>query len=331
MIQRNDAASRGEAHRGRDAEVPADIPVRGWKDIAVRVKDEIGDDHTVLTAAGVAFFAFLAVIPALAALVSIAGLVTSPAEAAERIESLLGGLPQEAKDLLAGQLESMAGQELGSLSTGLIVAVALSLWSASGGMGHLIEGINIAYDERDERNFFHRKALSLVLTIGAILFLVAAVIGLAALPTLVDRAGLPSGARIAVEMMFWPILTIGFATGAAVLYRFGPDRSSPEWRWVSWGSVIAVLIWILATIGFRLYTATFGSYSETYGSLAAVVVLLLFLFITSFVILLGAQINSEMEHQTTVDTTEGPDQPMGRRDAVMADTVGATTVDADAP
>ena len=323
------SSSDGRSDRGRDAEAPSEIPARGWKDVALRVKDEVADDHMVLAAAGVAFFGFLAVIPALAALVSIAGLVTSPADAADRVESLFGGLPAEAKELLSNQLESMAGQSSGSLSLGLIVAIALSLWSASAGMGHLIEGINLAYDEHDDRNVVVRKARALLLTLGAIVFLVAAVVGLAALPALLDATALPSWLQAVLQVVFWPALMIGFGVGLAILYRFGPDRDEPEWRWVSWGVVIAVVLWIIASAGFRIYTATFGSYSESYGSLAAVVVLLMFLFITSFVVLLGAEINSELEHQTAHDTTVGPDEPIGERDAVVADTVGAPADSSD--
>ena len=308
--------------RGRDAESPTEIPARGWKDVALRVKDEVGDDHMVLAAAGVAFFAFLAVIPALAATVSIAGLATSPSSASQRIEDLLGGLPAEAKELLSTQLESMAGRSGGSLSVGLVVAVALSLWSASGGMGHLVEGINVAYDEHDDRNLFVRKGLALALTVGAIVFLVAAMVAITALPAILDATRLPSWLSTVLEYVSWPALMIGFAIGVAVLYRYAPDRDEPKWQWVSWGAVVAVVLWIVASVGFRIYVATFGSYGESYGSLAAVVVLLLFLFITSFVILLGAQINSEMEHQTARDTTEGADEQLGRRDAVVADTVG---------
>ena len=131
-------------------------------------------------------------------------------------------------------------------------------------------------------------------------------------------------ARAAASPLVW-LLAIGFMVGLALLYRYAPDRDEPEWAWVSWGAVIAVVVWVVASLLFRLYTANFGSYNETYGSLAAVVMLLLWLLITSFVVLLGAQINAEMEHQTTVDTTEGPDRPMGDRDATMADTVGAAS------
>ena len=277
----------------------------------------------VLVAAGVAFFGFLALIPALAALVSILGLITSPDRAASRAEDLFGGLPQESQDLLSTQLESLSQQSSSSLTTALIVSIALALWSASGGIGSLIEGINIAYDEHDNRNFFVRKGLSLAFTLGAIIFVVAAAVGIAALPAIVDSLNAPGWLSWVIEIAFWPVLAIGFVVGLSLLYRYGPDRSEPQWNWVTWGSVIALVVWIVASIAFRVYTSSFGSYNESYGSLAAVVILLLWLFITAFVVLLGAEINSELEHQTTKDTTEGGDRPIGSRNAVVADTVGA--------
>lgn len=153
--------------------------------------------------------------------------------------------------------------------------------------------------------------------------------GLAALPSILDAAGLPSSWRTALQFLYWPVLAVSFVIGLAVLYRVGPDRSSPQWTWVSWGAVAAVVLWIVASVVFRIYTANFASYNETYGSLAAVVVLMLWLFITALAVLIGAQINSEIEHQTTVDSTVDPEQPIGERDAVMADTVGQAAGDSD--
>jgi membrane protein len=311
--------------RGRDAEHPTDIPVTGWRDVAVRVKNEIQDDHTVLAASGVAFWGFLSLIPALAAFVSILGLVTSPEEAAERAEDLFGGLPSAAQDLLTEQLETIAGSASSSLTTGLVISVALALWTASAAVGHLVDAVNVAYDEHDDRNFFIKKGLALGLTIGAILFLAFAVAGLAALPPILDALGLPDRVRTMLQLVYWPVLAAGFVIGLAVLFRVGPDRSSPQWKWVSWGAVAAVVLWIVASVVFRIYTANFASYNETYGSLSAVVVLLLWLFITALAVLIGAQINSEMEHQTAVNSTVDSDRPIGERDAVMADTVGAAT------
>ena len=307
-----------QAARGRDAATPSEIPARGLRDVAIRVKHELDDDHTVVWSAGVAFFGFLAVIPALAAVVSIMGLVTSPSQAAARADDLFASLPTEAKELLTAQLESVAGKADASLSLSLLVSVLLSLWSASSGMGHLIEAVNVTYDEGNDRGWIRKKMISLAFTVGAVAFVLFALGGIAALPSILDWAGLPGW----LQLVYWPLLLAGFAGGLAVLYRYAPDRDEPEWRWVSWGSVVAVGVWLLASIGFRIYAASFASYDESYGSLGAVVVLLLWLHLTAFAVLLGAQINAELEHQTAHDTTEGPDRPMGERDAVMADTRG---------
>ena len=306
------------ADRGRTATTPGEIPARGLRDVAVRVRRELADDHMSLAAAGVAFFGFLAVIPALAAVVSVLGLITSPDDAARRADDLFASLPTEARDLLTAQLESLAGRAGSTLTISLVVSVALALWSASSGMGHLVEAVNVAYDERDERGWIRNKLIALAFTVGAIAFVLFAVGGLAALPAILDRLGLPSW----LELAYWPLLLGGFAIGLAVLYRYAPHRDEPEWRWVSWGSAVAVVLWVLASIGFRIYAANFASYDESYGSLGAVVVLLLWLQITAFVVLLGAEINAELEHQTAHDTTEGPDRPMGERHARMADTLG---------
>jgi membrane protein len=308
--------------RGRDAEKPSDIPAAGWKDVALRVKSEVQEDQTVLAASGVAFWGFLSLIPALAAFVSILGLVTSPEDAARRAEDLFGGLPSAAQDLLSDQLETIAGSTGSSLTTGLVVSIALALWTASAAVGHLISAVNVAYEEHDDRNFFVKKALALGLTLAAILFLAFAVVGLAALPSILDATGLPGPWRTALQFAYWPVLALGFMTGLAVLYRVAPDRSSPRWKWVSWGAGAAVVLWIVASVAFRIYTANFASYNETYGSLAAVVVLMLWLLITALAVLIGAEINSEIEHQTAVDSTVDPDRPMGDRNAVVADTLG---------
>jgi membrane protein len=313
-----------DEERGRAADSPTDIPAQGWKDIALRVKQSIKEDHTVLAAAGVAFFGFLSLIPALAALVSVAGLVWEPDVVTDRVEDLLGNLPDEAQDLLSSQLQTLADRDPGALSLSLAVSIVLSLWAASSGMGHLVAAVNVSYDQPDRRNWFVRRALALALTIGAIVFVLFAVVGLAALPAILDGLGLPSWLQATLGFLFWPVLAAGFAACLAVLYRYAPNRDTPRWTWVSWGSVIAVVLWIAASFAFRIYAENFGNYDETYGSLSAVIVLMMFVFITAFIVLLGAEINSEMEHQTAKDTTTGPEEPMGERGAVVADNVGAS-------
>ncbi len=311
------------AAAGRDAEAPSHIPAAGWKDIARRIRSEISDDRLVLSAAGIAFYAFLALIPALAVLVSVAGLVLDPDKVTERTQDLFANLPEEARALLVDQLETVAGRAGGALSLSVVVGVLLSLWSASGGMGHLIEGVNVAYDEHDHRGFVAKRALALAFTLGAIVFVVFALLGLAALAPILDALGLRGWLDAIVQSAFWLVLVAGFAVGLGLLYRYAPDREEPRWRWVTWGSAVAVTLWVVASLGFRIYAANFGSYDKSYGSLAAVAVLLTWLFITAFVVLLGAEINAEIEHQTARDTTTGPDRPLGQRGAVMADTVGA--------
>jgi membrane protein len=308
--------------RGRAAQRPSDIPAAGWKDVLLRVKTEFKDDHTTLAAAGVAFYGFLAAIPALAALVSVYGLFASPEQIQERVDDLFGGLPEDARALLTDQLTSIVDQSSQSLSWSLAISLALSLWSASSGMGHLVEAVNVAYDEKETRGFVRLKALALALTLGALVVVALMLGAMTALPALLNATDLPDPARLLINLAVWPVMAAVLVVALAVLYRRGPDRDDPRWRWLTWGSVVAVVVWVAASIGFQFYSSNFGSYNETYGSLAAVVLLLLWLFLSAFAVLLGAQINSEIEHQTAVDSTRGAAEPLGQRGAVMADTVG---------
>jgi membrane protein len=312
----------GTDERGRDADTPTDIPARGWKDIAVRVKQRIKRDHVPLNAAGVAFFAFLAAVPALAAVISVSGLLLSADDAQDRVEELFEAAPEEARDLLAAQLASVAEGSGGALSFSIIISLLLSIWAASSGMGHLMTAINIAYSEEESRGWFKRKLVALLLTLGAIVFVLLAIAVISALPAVLQALDWPGWMRWLLSLLVWPVLGAIMAAGLGVLYRKAPDRRDAEWRWVSTGSIIAVVVWAVASIGFQVYTANFASYNETYGSLAAIVILLIWLWLSAFAVLLGAHINAEMEHQTAHDSTEGGEQPFGERDATMADTVG---------
>jgi membrane protein len=308
--------------RGRRAESPTEIPALGWKDTALRVKDEISDDHTSLVAAGVSFFGFLAFVPGLAAAISIYGLVSEPAQVESQLAGLLGNLPEEAQQLVTDQISRLASQSTGALTWGTFVAVGLALWAASSGMANLIEATNVAYDEEDDRSFLVKRGLALLFTVGAIAVVFATVLCVSAVgPWVSDITG-STAAGLVAQVVTWLLAGVAFVLGLAVLYKVGPDRDDPELRWVSVGSIVATGLWLTASVLFRVYVANFASYHETYGSLAAVVILLFWLYITCFVVLLGAEINAELEHQTRVDTTVGADQPMGQRDAEMADTLG---------
>ena len=312
----------GADDHGRSASRPWQIPRSGWKDIALRVKDEWGNDHVGMAAAAVAFYAFLALIPALAALVSILGLVASGGDVTTLVEDLFGQLPGEAQSLIDGQLDAIASQSSGSLSFGLAISVALSIWTASGAIGQLMNTINIAYDEEETRSWFLRKGLALLLTFGAVVFVATAVFAVIFFPNVIENTGLGIGTRRLLNILIWPALAIMFGIALAVLYRLSPDRSAAHWTWVSPGSLFAIVAWVLVTLGFRFYVSAFGSYNETYGSLSAVVVMMLWFWLTAVIMLLGAEVNAETEHQTAKDTTVGGDQPMGRRGAIKADTLG---------
>ncbi len=309
-----------QADRGRTADKPQDIPAKGWKDIAVRVKESLRDDQVSLLAAGVAFFTLLALAPALAAVVSLYGLVTSPAEASRQIGDFTSALPADARSLVTDQLKTVAAGDAGGLGLALLVSVLLSLWAASGGMKQLIEAVNVAYDESETRKFLRLRGLALLFTLGMIAVFVAILGLLAVLPAVVNS----SAGQVIANVVRWPLLAVLMAAALAVLYRYAPDRDQPKMRWVTWGAGIATLLWVIGSVLFTIYVASFGHYNKTYGSLGAVVVLLLWLYLSAFIVLLGAEINAEMELQTAKDTTKGTEQPMGTRDAYAADSVGPT-------
>jgi membrane protein len=313
-----------EAGRGRRAESPTDIPAKGWKDIAARTFAEAKSDHVPTLAAGVAFFALLALVPAMVAFVSLYGLLADPTDVARHVGDLLGAAPSEVQDLVTNQLEAVTSEASGSIGFGLIGGVLVALWSASAGMKHVIEALNAAYDEEEGRGFVRQRGLALLFTIGAVLFMVAAVVVLTVVPAVLEGSPLGPAAETAINVARWPALALAFAVGLAVLYRFGPSRDDARWRWVTPGAGLATVLWILASAGFSFYVARFGSYNETYGSLGGVVVAMLWLFLTAYVVLMGAELDAEMERQTLHDTTQGPEEPLGHRDAMAADTVGAT-------
>ena len=308
--------------RGRHAERPSEIPSKGWRDIGFRVKDELTSDHVSVVSAGVAFFGLLAIFPAIGALMSIAGLFMDPAAIESQLESVLSVLPQNAASILQEQARSVASQSGTGLGLAALFGVVLSLWGASKGMRTLIEGMNIVYDEEETRGTVKLYAVSLALTLFLIVGLLIALGFTVVVPALLGNLGLPGGIVTLVGWGRWPILALLTFGGLAVIYRYAPSREDPEWGWVSWGSVVATILWIVGSIAFSIYVRNFGSYNESYGALGGVIILLTWLWLSAFIVLLGAEINSEMEHQTEHDTTTGRDLPKGERGAVKADTVG---------
>lgn len=306
---------------GADADKPTDIPKRGWLQITKRAWAESKKDQVPLLAAGVAFYSFLAIFPAIIGAVLVYGLVADPGQVVSQVENFARALPADAQSLLTEQLQSLAGGQQQALGIGLAIALLAALWSASGGMAGLLKALSVCYDEEESRGFVKLRGLSLALTFGAILFFVVAIGLVAVLPAIFDAVGLGTIGRLAAEVLRWGGLFAAVMAALALIYRYGPDRDAPKLRWTSTGAVVATVLWLLGSLGFSLYVDNFGSYAKTYGALAGVVVLLLWLFLTSFVVLLGAEINAEAEQQTARDTTTGPEQPMGQRNAVKADTL----------
>jgi membrane protein len=305
---------------GSDAERPSDIPKAGWKAIGKRVVDALKRDHVSLLAAGVAFKALLALFPAIIAGISIWGLVADPETVTDQIQGLTDALPEEAATLIGQQMEEVAAGGTGALGVAVIVSILVALWSASGGMAGLIEGINAAYDEVDRRKFPIKRGLALLLTVGAIVALLVTVGLIAVLPAIIGGLGLGEAGELAIRIGTWPLLAVLAMFGLSLLYKVAPDRDDPQLRWASWGAVIATVLFLIGSAGFTVFVENFGDFGATYGAFAGIIVLMLWLMLTSFVVLLGAEINAEMERQTRSDTTVGDPQPIGHRGANPADT-----------
>jgi len=313
------ASALEREYPGATANEPKQIPAKGWFQVTKRAWAEAKVDQVPLLAAGVAFYSFLSLFPAMIAAVTIYGLVADPATVERQTKAISDALPADAASIITDQMEAIASQPEQSLGLGLIIALALALWSASGGVGNIVTAVNIAYDEEETRGFVKRKALALVFTLGAILFVVVAVTLIAVTPLLLD-AFVPDGVlSVLLNAARWIGVVIAVAIALAVLYRYAPDRDSPKFAWVSVGAAVATVIWVIASVGFSLYVENFGSYSKTYGALAGVAILMLWLWITAFIVLLGAEINAEAEQQTVEDTTVGEPRPLGERGAVKAD------------
>ncbi|MET0694084.1 MAG: YihY/virulence factor BrkB family protein [Propionibacteriaceae bacterium] len=316
--QKMDKTQQDQQTPGADADKPTQIPAKGWVQVLKRGWAEAKTDQVPLLAAGVAFFSFLSLFPLLIALVLVYGLVADPATVAQQVSDLSKQLPPEAASLITGQLTALTSTPPRSLGFGLILSILIALWSASGGVGQLVTAVNTAYDEEEKRGFIKKKALALGLTLAAIVFMVIVISLLAVAPALVNLFD-NTVIRFLLQAARWVLLIALFAVALAVLYRVAPDRDAPKMRWVSVGATIATVLWVIASIGFTIYVTSFGSYAKTYGAIAGVVVLLLWLWITFYAILLGAEINAESEEQTVNDTTKGPAEPIGQRGAVKAD------------
>ncbi len=308
--------------RGRDAQDPGEIPGRGWLDILWRVWGALGQDHVSLVAAGLAMYALLAVFPLLIVAVSAYGLFSSPSGVISDMAVFREVLPPGSWDIFASQLQDVTRRQGSTLTATAALALLLSLWSARSGMSSIMTATNIAYSENEKRGFIRQTLISLGFTAGAVLgFLLMLLLGVAT-PIAVKTLHVGAAAEMVVGIVRWLLLWLVAVGALAVVYRYAPARNRARWNWVTWGSAFAASVWIVASLGFSLYVQTFAAYGRTYGALGGVVVLLMWFYISSYIVVLGAEINAEMERQTRRDTTQDPEKPLGQRGAFAADTVG---------
>lgn len=316
---RSQARSRQEG-RGRSATTPSEIPAKGWKDILWRVYAGIADDRILANSAAVVFYALLALFPAIAALVSIYGLFADPASITQHLDAAAGVLPGGAIDVIRDQTTRLSQQPRGTLGVSFVIGLLISLWSANGGIKALFDALNAVYEEKEKRGLVALNAVSLGFTVGMIVFLLVALACVIALPIALNY--LPGFIGLILNIARWPVLLVLVALILALVYRHGPSRREPQWRWLSWGSAFAALAWLGASGLFSWYAGSFGNFNKTYGSLGAVIGFMTWMWLSIIVILVGAKLNAEIEHQTARDSTKGGGKPLGARHAKMADTVG---------
>jgi membrane protein len=310
---------------GRDATRPFLIPLKGWWQVIQRVWIESGRDNLSVVAAGCAFYALFAAFPALSALIAIYGLTADPASAEQHFDMLSYVLPQQAYSVVIDQIRRIAGASGQSLGWGLVFSLGLALWSVGNLVQALFAALNLAYEEPERRSTirFYLSAFGFALLgiVSGVLMLIALVY----VPLLFAYAGYSSAFELLLKLLRWPTLALVVLISLSLLYRYGPCRRSAKWRWVTVGSLFATVFWLIASAGFSYYVSHFANYDRVYGSLGAVIVLLFWLYISFYIVLIGAEINAQLELQTAHDTTRGRPKPMGKRGAFVADHVAEGT------
>jgi membrane protein len=312
-----------EQGRGRHAVVPWEIPWAGWKDIFWRVYASVNDNRLLAVAAGVVFYSLLAIFPAIAAFVSLYGLIADASTIDSHLSMAAGIFPAGAVDIIHEQISRLTAKSDARLSLGFISGLAVALWSANAGMKAIIDALNVVYDEKEKRSFIKLNLLSLLFTLIAIVSLMIALAAVVIAPMVFSTVGLSSLWSLAIAALRWPLLLVLAAIALAAIYRYGPSRAEARWQWLSVGSGFAAIGWLITSALFSWYIAHFGAYNATYGSLGAAVGMMMWMWISAIVILLGGELNAEIEHQTAKDSTVGSEKPLGERGAVMADTIGA--------
>lgn len=283
---------------------------------------ELTGNHLMLIAAGATYYLLLALFPALGAFVSLYGFVADPITIADHVAFLAGMLPSASIDLIQTQLQALARQDTDALSVGFVIGLAVALWSANNGMKALFEAMNIAYGEAEKRSFLFLNAVSLLFTVGAIAIGIMLIVTVGVVPAVLAVLRLEGWTETLTRTLRWPLLFLATSFAITLIYRYGPSRERAKWRWLTWGAIAATSVWMATSIAFSFYLENFADYNATYGALGAVIGFMVWTWISVVVLIVGAGLNAEIEHQTAVDTTTGAAAPMGERGAVMADTLG---------
>jgi membrane protein len=316
------AREASQGGHGRLASSPLQIPWAGWKDVLWRTYQQIDEDRLLAIAAGVVFYGLLAIFPAITALVSCYGLFANPSTISANLQTLALMLPEGSFQIVQDQIARVLAKGNTELGATFLFGLAFAIWSANAGVKALIDALNVVYDEKEKRGFIKLNLISLAFTIGGIAALLLMVGAVVAFPLALDRLGLAPESQLIVSLARWPLLFVVLVVALGILYRFGPSRQAPRWEWLSVGTLAAALLWIIGSSLFSWYLSNFGNYSATYGSLGAAIGLMMWMWMSAIVVLCGAELNSEIEHQLVRDTTAGHPKPMGTRGAVMADRLG---------
>jgi membrane protein len=313
------AAEKG---RGRRAIHPWHIPWRGWRDILWRTYAQFNEDRLLAVAAGVVFFVLLALFPGISAFVSLYGLFADRATLADHLGLIASIAPAEGFGIIRDQIERVMKTGNDSLGLAFLLSFSLALWSANAGMKAVMDALNVAYEEKEERSFIRLNIESLLFTLGCFIGLLLAIAGIVVMPLVMEFVGLSALTEALLFYLRWPGLLLLLVTFLSTLYRFGPSRQHAQWTWLTPGSVIAAILWFVGSFLLSWYLENVANYNAVYGTLGAAVGLMMWLWLTAIAVLFGAEINAEIEHQTAQDTTTGPPKPLGVRGATMADTVG---------
>ena len=319
-----DLARARQPARGREADTPEQFRPADGEILYGEVFWSISADEILSTSGSVAFFALLAIFPGIAAIVSLYGMFADASTIGNHLSLLSGFLPAGVIQLIADQVTLISTQGDQTLGVAFGVGLLIAFGSANSGMAALFDALNVVYDEQEKRSLVRFYSTTFLFTLAGIAFTVVAIAGVVVLPLLLKFVGLPAMTGWLVATLRWPFLLLALIVSLACIYRYGPSRRDAQWRWVTWGSVLGALLWLAASMTFSWYVTTFDSYNKVYGSLGASVGFMVWLWISAVVVLLGGELNAEMEHQTARDTTEGHPKPLGSRGAMMADTVGAS-------